>query len=170
MSLLDVAKFLRVSGKFSSASLMQNTNSFEKVQYSAQLLYYPAAYLTKASILFLIARVFSPRRRAVFLARLLIVAMALYYIPAFFIKAFRCNPVHLTWEPWIKGHCFTTEYRILLADGIASLVTDILILILPVPLIWQLQASWKSKIKIMLVFAGGILLVGHNATETALTI
>ena len=83
--------------------------------------------------------------------------MALYYIPSFFIKVFRCIPIQKTWDVSTPGHCITTEDRIFLADCIVSLITDLTILILPMPLVWQLNASRKRKLRIMIVFAGGIL-------------
>lgn len=83
--------------------------------------------------------------------------MILYYVPAFFIKVFRCNPIHITWIVTAPGKCFTDEGSIFLADCIVSLVTDVTILVLPMPLVWVLKASLRRKLRIMVVFAGGIL-------------
>ena len=81
----------------------------------------------------------------------------LYHIPAFFITLLRCSPIRKNWEPAIPGHCITSVEAIFLADAISGLVTDLMILLLPVPLIWQLQIHWKNKLQITLIFAGGTL-------------
>lgn len=85
--------------------------------------------------------------------------MILYYVPAFFIKIFRCRPIHKTWITKAPGKCFTDEASIFLADCIVSLATDVIILVLPMPLVWTLKASLRRKLRIMVVFAGGILYV-----------
>lgn len=134
----------------------------QQIQYFSELAYYPTAFFTKTSILCLIARIFAPHRKTVLLARVIIGLMLLYYIPAFFIKIFRCNPIHKTWDINARGKCITSESAIFLADCLVSLVTDLAILIMPMPLVWQLQASLRRKLRIMAIFAGGILCVHYS--------
>ena len=82
--------------------------------------------------------------------------IVLFYVLAFFFKVFRCHPVQKVWKPKLPGYCFISEATVLFASCVASLVSGLLILFLPIPLVWQLQASWKRRVQIMLVFAGGI--------------
>ena len=132
------------------------TDMLEQLQYFNEAIYYVAALSAKSSILLLIARVFRPRRGAVLLARTLVGIMVLYYVPAFFIKLFRCDPIRKTWRPDTEGRCITSEYSILLADCIMSLISDFRILVLPVPFIWQLKTTKKRRSRIILVFTGGL--------------
>ena len=156
----DVSAFARVSvvAYWPSTSAWELTSCM-KLGYFGEIVYFPAAFFTKMSILCLIARVFRPHRKAVLFARSLIGLMALYYLPVLFIKVFRCIPIQKTWNPMIDGRCTGTEYDILYADCVMSLFTDLAILILPIPLVWQLQTSRKRKVRITLVFGGGILCV-----------
>ena len=133
--------------------------SHGQIQYFSEMVYYWAAFFTKTSILFLIARVFAPRRTAVLIARVIIGLMVLYYLPAFFIKLFRCDPIRKTWIPETDGKCIATEYSILFADCIISIITDMGILLLPLPLVWVLHTSLRRRLKILSVFAGGIVYV-----------
>ena len=55
------------------------------------------------------------------------------------------------------GNCIASEPTIFAADTVTSLVSDFAILILPMPLVWQLKTSLKRKLRIMVVFAGGTL-------------
>ncbi|KAL8824949.1 MAG: hypothetical protein Q9191_004706 [Dirinaria sp. TL-2023a] len=127
-----------------------------QLQYVGGVIYFPAAFLTKASILFLVARVFRPHHKAVLLARILIGLMVLYYVPMFFIRLLNCTPVQKNWQRDISGRCLTKEYSLLLADGIINLVIDLNILLLPVPLVLALQISRRKKMQILMIFASGI--------------
>ena len=128
-------------------------------QFVGELIYYPAAFLTKVSILSLIARIFKPYRKAVYFTRFIVCLMVFYYIPAFFVKVFRCRPIRKTWEPSVMGSCIGSEGVILIADSIFDIVTDIIIFATPIPIVWHLQTSKKRKLRILSVFAGGVLCV-----------
>lgn len=88
--------------------------------------------------------------------------MLLYYVYGFVMKAARCIPVRKSWDNTIEGSCAISDYAVLLSDCIFSLITDVCIFALPVPLIWQLQASWGRKVRIYSVFAGGSLCVTRH--------
>ncbi|KAL8764967.1 MAG: hypothetical protein Q9209_007794 [Squamulea sp. 1 TL-2023] len=105
--------------------------AFIKRQYFGELAYYLAAFFTKTSILSFIARVFRPHRRAVLFARVLMILMVLYYLPAIFIRILRCKPIRKTWNPIVGGACFGSEKDILYVDCVVSLVSDIAIFGLP---------------------------------------
>ena len=91
------------------------------------------------SILCFIAHGFRPHRKAVLFTRLLLRIIGLYYSPVLFIEILRCIPVHKTWEPIVAGSCVGSEYQILYADCAINFITDVGILVLPIPLVWQLQ-------------------------------
>ena len=156
----DFHSFLKV-GALSSVASNTGISGLTRgqIQYFSELLYYWAAFTTKASILFLIARVFAPHRKAVLIVRVMISVMVLYYLPAFFIKLFRCNPIRKAWVPGIDGNCIVTEYSMLFADCIVSIITDLGILLIPLPLVWMLQTSLRRKLRVLSVFAAGIVYV-----------
>ena len=151
------------SSRFELPTVASSTRTFGlsrgQIDYFGEMIYYLAAFFTKTSILFLIARVFAPHRKAVLITRALISVMVFYYVPAFFIKLFRCNPIRKNWSPETEGKCIATKYSILFADCIISIITDLVILLLPLPLVWKLQISLRRKLKVMSVFAGGIVYV-----------
>jgi hypothetical protein len=66
-------------------------------------------------------------------------------------------PAHL-WNPALPGRCLDVAA---IAEGyaISSLVTDIAILVLPVPLIWRLQLSRGQKAGLTMLFTLGVLYV-----------
>ena len=72
------------------------------------------------------------------------------------IGAAMCRPFALNWDPELKGHCGD---RIPAYISIAALdiFGDLLILILPIPMIWNLHSSTLKKISLSCIFALGFL-------------
>ena len=91
--------------------------------------------------------------------------MALYYLIVIPIRVFRCNPIRKIWVPRVEGRCIASERSMFLLDCVVSLLTDIAIFGLPVPLVWKLQTSLKHKVRILLVFASGIAYVLPGGTS-----
>jgi len=83
-------------------------------------------------------------------------AMLVFYIIVTFLKVGLCKPISLFWDPNIKGTCLN-EHVIFIADTVMSVVSDLAILALPVPLLWSLQMPLKKKLRIaVLLGAGGV--------------
>jgi len=51
-------------------------------------------------------------------------------------------------------------------NGILNIVTDILIYLLPVPMLWGLQLTWRKKGAIMGIFGLGILSIAGKTLVT----
>ena len=60
------------------------------------------------------------------------------------VAIFQCVPVKASWDTSIHGTCvdLATEYFV---AGITNVLTDIIILVLPIPLVWQLQVSVQKR-------------------------
>ena len=68
--------------------------------------------------------------------------------------AFQCIPPQRFWQHDVQGHCFDTiTYD--LATGIANILLDIMILVLPVFAILRLQMSRFKKSCLLIVFLLG---------------
>lgn len=120
------------------------------------VMYGPTAFLTKISLLWIMTRVFSPYRKAVFFIYIFLVIMLLYYIPAVIVKIRICNPIGKFWDDSINGSCLD-QSAIILADAVVSVVSDAIILILPLPLTLSLQMSMRKKVRVMgILGAGGL--------------
>ena len=62
------------------------------------------------------------------------------------------------WDPSIPGVC-GNQHAGLLATGIGNIATDLLILSLPVPRVWNMQVSRGSKAALTGIFGIGLLYV-----------
>lgn len=113
--------------------------------------------LFKISILLLYRRVFSvPWLRVA-------VDINIAFITAFTITlvgkdVFACTPIRKQWMPELPGHCINVQATYYWASAV-FLLTDLIILVLPQPLVWRLQISRKQKLGLTVVFCLGMMLV-----------
>lgn len=118
-------------------------------------MYGPTAFLTKVSILWIMARVFSPYRKTVYFIYFLLGVMLAYYIPAVIVKIRICAPIARFWMGDEVGGSCLNERAIILADAVISMISDLTILVLPLPLTMSLQMSAKKKLRVMGVLGAG---------------
>ena len=71
-----------------------------------------------------------------------------------FLATFNCTPVDKYWKPELSGTCIDI-YDGFLGTAIPNVITDIFLLLLPLPMLWRLYISWRSKIGLILVFFSG---------------
>ena len=79
------------------------------------------------------------------------------YMVMIILEAFLlCTPVALNWDNFVPGTCGNqpTAY---LAAGIINLLVDIGIIILPMPLLWNLQMPVARKLGISAMFGIGAM-------------
>jgi len=115
--------------------------------------------LLKVAILLDWIRVFVPMRTRNYffwISYLLIGANIIYYIAAVIVETTRCNPPKTVLE------VFTTDPKkcpihMRLVPGVINLVSDLIILLLPQGIIWNLKISKGKKIGLTLLFAVGVL-------------
>lgn len=85
-----------------------------------------------------------------------IAALLVAYLPMQISKTFICSPIKAYWDHSVHGSCLN-QRKIFIADTTLGFLTDFIILILPIPLIWSLHAPLQKRIKIAAVLgAGGI--------------
>jgi hypothetical protein len=108
------------------------------------------------------ARVFAVEQRVSKGIRIFIWCLLLGYVPIEFLRIFTCFPIRTYWDPSVKNaHCLN-QRKIFFSSLSLSIVTDLIILIVPIPLTWKLRMPLRKKIKI-------VLLLGAGGVATALT-
>ncbi|KAJ5086776.1 hypothetical protein NUU61_008083 [Penicillium alfredii] len=90
-------------------------------------------------------------RWALFLA---VGMLVVWTICALFIGLFQCTPVARYWDKELPGHCLNGLLYFRAIAG-TNLVTDIYILVLPLPIVWRLHRPMREKLALMLIFALG---------------
>ena len=109
--------------------------------------------MTRLSILLLYRRVFitSRFRMAV---NILIVYVSMLGIVSFLLPTLRCIPVNYNWNKTIKGHCVNPDIMFKTLSSF-SVITDVVMLILPLPIVWRLQISKRRKFALTGIFMMG---------------
>ncbi|KAL8842366.1 MAG: hypothetical protein Q9176_002755 [Flavoplaca citrina] len=132
--------------------------AYVHLTYAFQFLITAAMIFVKLSILLFYRRLFprentTARWRACHMA-LCIASVAVGVIQCFGI-AFQCTPVAFFWDRTIPGgHCINTSafFRF---NNIANMLTDILILAMPIPIVWSLHLDRRKKIGVCGLFLLG---------------
>ncbi|KAK4183065.1 hypothetical protein QBC35DRAFT_130430 [Podospora australis] len=123
-----------------------------------QATYKVSLHLTKVSLLLLYMRIFSHvvwfRRSAV----ALIVFLVAYMIASSIAGLAQCTPVQLSWDKKVTGKCVDL-YVLFNCNGIVSMVTDVIVLVLPFPLIYGLNLPRAQKFALVPVFGLGTIIV-----------
>jgi hypothetical protein len=90
-------------------------------------------------------RIFSIKKRFVVSVKVLIGLLVTYYLAITLAKVFICKPVAKFWNHALPGTCLNMN-AIFISDCIVSLITDVVILISPLPIIWSLKMDLKHKL------------------------
>ncbi len=108
-----------------------------------------------------------PVRKAVLFIYVFRGIMLAYYISAVIVKIRICSPIAKFWDADIDGTCLAKK-SIILADAVVSVVSDVIILILPLPLAVGLQMSTKKIMAIMAILgAGGFAVVASTVLSVS---
>lgn len=131
---------------------------FSKLNYAYNILNVFCYPPIKISILFLYKRIFiTPTVRKVVWA-----CVALFtgiWISTTLVAVFACRPIQAFYDFSIQGTCIDSV-KFYWASATLNVITDLIVLTLPMPLVWKLRIPTKRKIGISLIFiAGGITFI-----------
>ena len=120
-------------------------------------LYFTTSALVKASLLLLYYRCFGvsrPFRTALYISAGVIVC---WYLAVLFATIFQCVPVAAFWDRNIKNKTCVNLSLFSTDAGITNLLTDVMILCLPMPMVWTLHTNKTQKVTLTGIFLLGFL-------------
>ena len=122
---------------------------------AAEVIYATGVVLVKFSLIFLYRRIFPNRRLhiSLWIVGGVVICMG---IAADFLAIFNCVPVRGSWDPTIKARCINFNAWIIV-HGTQNVVTDFVLLCLPMPLVWRLNMAVTRKIQVSSIFVLGAL-------------
>src|ERR1700748_328158 len=99
----------------------------------------------KCSICQILARIFflTPYRIGAYIAMGLAISWSFMTI---LIGLLICSPISALWDPTIKGTRCGVMSAAFASVGIVDVIVDVIILLLPVPMVWQLQIPRANKV------------------------
>lgn len=116
------------------------------------------ALFVKLALALMIIRVFGPvYKKTAIGVYAFIIMLILYYVSGLIIKIRICWPIEAYWLGQ-SDKCLN-QSAIVTADSIISVVSDLVILLLPTPLTWSLQLPVRERLRVI-----GILCAGGVAT------
>ncbi|KAI1358879.1 hypothetical protein F5Y08DRAFT_350401 [Xylaria arbuscula] len=130
-----------------------------KLYYACTCLSLIIALVVKASLLLYLRRLFPTPYLRRYIPGLLIF-MVLITISFVFVDAFQCNPPQYVYElqfvmsPDRAQHCLPANkiYSIFLFQAILLFIIDVIIFLLPVPVIWSLKVQRGKRVLVLLIF------------------
>ena len=84
----------------------------------------------------------------------MIVYIICWQIYQMFITILACKPVRGYWDHSIHAKC-TDQLNQIIGAAIQNVVTDIVILCLPLPILWKLKMTMERKLQLTGLFALG---------------
>ncbi|KAL9608396.1 MAG: hypothetical protein Q9167_006776 [Letrouitia subvulpina] len=132
--------------------------SFQKHWYAVGILEPTIFAASKLSILLLYRRIFATLTFQAW-TRVVGVFIALSFVGNLFADAFFCIPIRKNWEPEAQGHC-GNKHLLIVLPPIAGILTDIMLLLMPLPMLRTLHVPRAQKFGLAgLFFLGGFAIV-----------
>ncbi|ETS77602.1 hypothetical protein PFICI_09664 [Pestalotiopsis fici W106-1] len=77
-------------------------------------------------------------------------------IAGFCLAIFSCNPISVLWDPTVQGTCIDST-KSCSAVGIIHVLLDLAIVVMPMPLIWNLKIAFSSKVVLSCLLGLGLV-------------
>lgn len=143
-----------------------------KLFYVDEPFYQAVISLTKLAMLFCYLRIF-PQRTFRYFCYATITWVALsgaMYIVLFIAQ---CRPIPYVWEGWLGGfgpHQCMDLHALAYASGFFSIAQDVVILALPMPMLWGLNAGIRSKVEVGVMFSLGFFILLTSCVRLGLIV
>ncbi|KAL4883155.1 hypothetical protein BJY04DRAFT_216453 [Aspergillus karnatakaensis] len=131
---------------------------YRKTMLSFWIVYTVALAFSKIAVLMLYLRLFvgTPLRRfTIWLTAGTIVTYSLAFVVALILA---CSPISRAWDDGPPGGCMPRTY-IYLGTTIANTISDIILILIPIPVVHELHLALIEKVGVMFMFGVGCLTV-----------
>ncbi|KAK7446482.1 integral membrane protein [Colletotrichum acutatum] len=137
-----------------------------KFGYASQVVYAVSLGSLKISICWMLQRIFfvRPFKIAAWATMGLCIAWTLMTI---LIGLLICRPIAMQWNPTIPGGVCGDQITAFAAVGVVDVIVDLIIFILPIPMVLKLQVSSAHRIALIGIFGAGILTIVFGALRLA---
>ncbi|KAI1483326.1 hypothetical protein F4774DRAFT_426506 [Daldinia eschscholtzii] len=128
--------------------------TYLKLQLALEYIYMTDVTLPKVCILILYLRIVDGRVKL--MTRIVMGIVLVNYLVSFITISALCQPFAYNWDKTINGHCVNLMAAFRYAS-LANIITDIAILAIPFPMLYNLQTSKVRKAGLLVTFlAGGL--------------
>lgn len=92
-----------------------------------------------------------------------IMLLVLMFLPIQVCKMVICTPVEAFWDDSVEDKTCLNQGILFLCDSMIAVLSDLVILVLPVYLTWSLAVPAETKLKISVLLGAGGIAVGLTA-------
>ncbi|KAK4506022.1 hypothetical protein PRZ48_003987 [Zasmidium cellare] len=134
----------------------ETVEKYQKTFLAVQITWFTTAVLTKTSILLLYKRIFGVYekfRKVIWAAIGLVVS---YFIICTVLALAGCQPTSYFWNKHQPGKCIN-EVQFFRWNGVTNLILDFVVLLIPMPMVWNLQLRLRQKLAFTAIFGLGLL-------------
>lgn len=124
--------------------------------YVAQILYNPVLALVKASVLVFLLRLGSHKRSIRYSIYALNTFNGLQAVAVFLVAVLQCLPISANWDPVVRASATCVDNSFHIAISSLTLLTDILVLVIPFWIVMGLKMPPMVKAAVMVVFLMGM--------------
>ncbi|CAL8584100.1 hypothetical protein XPA_009705 [Xanthoria parietina] len=124
--------------------------------YASEIIWATSIPIIKLSILLLYIRIFGRLRYFKNLAYIIGIFSVCWGIMVILVCALQCRPVQFTWDKSGKGTCINAPLFFIIGSA-PNVLTDFVLLVLPLPAVWNLHTTRAQKISLTGIFMLGSL-------------
>ncbi|KAJ5356384.1 hypothetical protein N7517_010993 [Penicillium concentricum] len=129
--------------------------TYQKVILAAAVVYVPALAFAKMSLIFLYRRIMEKQEAYNWALNIISAIVCGYSLALVFALIFACNPIAMSWDLSItEGTCISRQ-GLYIATAVTNIVTDLALILLPIPLVVGLQMPGIQKCYLIVVFGVG---------------
>lgn len=126
-----------------------------KLILAFELMWAVSLSLSKASILLMYCRVFGDGYVKV-AARVTLVVVGIWAVEVVLATFLMCRPLRTNWRQVAGAKC-EGVIAMYMANGVVNLVTDLVVVLLPLPYLWRLRLPKQTKIGLAIALSLGFL-------------
>lgn len=119
--------------------------------------------LAKVSLLLFLYRIFNVDFKFRIASWIIGFVVVVWSLVTLCLMIFSCHPIKANWNVMLladpKTYCYPKVYNVINIHGYCNIITDFALLILPLPLVWNLQMTLRKKLSVATIFATGALYV-----------
>ncbi|KAL8952390.1 MAG: hypothetical protein Q9222_001699 [Ikaeria aurantiellina] len=131
---------------------------------AAEITWIAANTAIKTSVLHFYLSLFYPNRKFRLIAFSLIGLVISFFLGVLLTTFLNCRPLSKTWTPNLPGTCGSLVGN-LIGTTVVNVVIDMGIILLPMPLVWNLQMARWRKVALTITFGMGLVVCAITVTR-----
>ncbi|KAE8406582.1 hypothetical protein BDV37DRAFT_292122 [Aspergillus pseudonomiae] len=128
---------------------------YQKTILAAAVIYVPALAFAKVGLIILYHRIINKQNTYKWALHIISAIICGYSVAIVFALIFACNPIQRSWDSSItRGSCIDRN-GLYIATAVTNIVSDLALIVVPVPLVLGLQMPRVQKLGLLFMFVVG---------------